>query len=79
MCEERPVSEQPGTRRHGPRERIRAEGGRAEALGALIRSWANRQDDGEQRETIDCLVDGLDRERLSARKLFPEELEGRSW
>ena len=48
------------------------EGGRAEALGALIRSWANRQDDGEQRETIDCLVDGLDRERLSARKLFPE-------
>ena len=54
-------------------------GGRAEALGALIRSWADRQDGGEQRETIDCLVDGLDRERQSARKLFPEELKGRSW
>ena len=60
-------------RRNGP------VGGRAEALGALIRSWAERQDDGEQRETIDCLVDGLDRERHSARKLFPEELKGRSW
>ena len=54
-------------------------GGQAEALGALIRSWAERQDDGEQRETIDCLVDGLDRERHSARKLFPEALRGRSW
>lgn len=53
--------------------------GRAEAVGALIRSWAGMNDDGEQRETIDCLVDGLDRERLSARKLFPEELKGRSW
>ena len=27
-------------------------------------------------ETIDCLADGLDRERQSARKLFPEELKG---
>ena len=32
-----------------------------------------------ERETIDCLVDGLDLDRLSARKLFPEELKGRSW
>ena len=53
--------------------------GRAEALDALIRSWTDNQDDGEQRETVDCLVDGLDRERLSARKLFPEEFKGRSW
>ena len=52
---------------------------RAEAVGALIRSWADKQDGGEQRETIDCLVEGLDSERLSARKLFPEELKGRSW
>lgn len=52
---------------------------RAEAVGALIRSWADVHDGGEQRETIDSLVDGLDRERLSARKLFPEELKGRSW
>ena len=54
-------------------------GGRAEALAALIRSWADQHDGSEQRETIDCLVDGLDRERISARKLFPEELKGRSW
>ena len=52
---------------------------RAEAVGALIRSWADMQDGGEQRETIACLVEGLDSERLSARKLFPEELKGRSW
>ena len=53
--------------------------GRAEAVGALIRSRADMEDCGEQRETIDCLVEGLDRERLSVRKLFPEELKGRSW
>jgi hypothetical protein len=49
------------------------------SVGALIRSWADMQDGGEQRETIACLVEGLDSERLSARKLFPEELKGRSW
>ena len=52
---------------------------RAEAVGALIRSWADIHDGGEQRETVDRLVEGLDSERLSARKLFPEELKGRSW
>lgn len=51
----------------------------AEAVGALIRSWADMQDGGEQRETINHLVEGLDRERLSVRKRFPEEFEGRSW
>ena len=50
-----------------------------EALSVLIRSWVEVQDAGERRQTIDCLVDGLNRERLSARKLFPEELKGRSW
>ncbi len=53
--------------------------GRAEAVGALIRSWIDMNDGGEQRETADCLVEGLDKERLSMRKLFPEELKGRSW
>ena len=52
---------------------------RAESLDALIRSWTETQDSREHRETIGCLVDGLDRDRLSARKLFPEELKGRSW
>ncbi len=50
-----------------------------EAVGALIHSWEDAQDGGEQRETVECLVEGLDRERLSARKLFPEEFKGRSW
>lgn len=53
--------------------------GRAETVDALIRSWTETQDAGEHRETIGCLVDGLNRDRLSARKLFPEELKGRSW
>ncbi len=53
--------------------------GRAEAVHALIRSWADMDDGGEQRNTIDCLVEGLDKERLSVRKHFPEELKGRSW
>ena len=53
--------------------------GHAEAVGALIRSWADKQDAGEHRETVDALVEGLDRERQSVRKLFPEELKGRSW
>ena len=53
--------------------------GHAEAVGALIRSWEDKQDAGEHRETVDALIEGLDRERLSVRKLFPEELKGRSW
>ncbi len=52
---------------------------RAEAVGTLIRSWADKQDGGEHRETVGALVEGLDRERQSVRKLFPEELKGRSW
>ncbi|MYF85001.1 MAG: hypothetical protein F4178_00160 [Rhodospirillaceae bacterium] len=52
---------------------------RAAALDGLIRSWTETQDAGEHRETIGCLVDGLNRDRLSARKLFPEELKGHSW
>ena len=54
-------------------------GGQAEAIGALIDSWAEREDHGEQRETFERLVEGLDQDRLSERKVFPEELKGRSW
>ena len=32
----------------------------------------------EQRETLDHLVHALDEDRLSDRKPFPEELEGKS-
>ena len=52
---------------------------RAERLAALIRSWMDEQSAGEQRETIEHLVRALDESRLSDRKLFPEELKGKSW
>lgn len=52
---------------------------RADAVAALIRSWADMHDRGEQRETVECLVEGMDAERSSVRKLFPEEFKGRSW
>ena len=57
----------------------RMEGGQAATIGALIDSWAGQEDHGEQRETVDLLVEGLDTERLSERKLFPGELKGKSW
>lgn len=51
----------------------------AEGLGALIRSWLGEEDADEQRETLESLVRALDEDRLSDRKLFPEELKGKSW
>ena len=51
----------------------------AEAVGTLIRSWSDTQDAADQRETIDCLVAGLNGERRSTRTIFPTELKGRSW
>ena len=53
--------------------------GRAEGLGALIRSWMDEEGAGEQRETIEYLIRALDEDRLSDRKLFPGELKGKSW
>ena len=52
---------------------------RAEALGGLLRSWKDAESAEEQRETIEYLVRALDEDRLSDRKLFPEELKGESW
>ena len=52
---------------------------RAEGLDALIRSWMDEGDSGEQRETIEYLVRALDEDRLSGRELFPEELKGKTW
>ena len=52
---------------------------RAEGLGGLIRSWMEQENAEEQRETIEYLVRALDEDRLSGRKLFPEDLEGTSW
>lgn len=52
---------------------------RAASLGTLIRSWIDEEDAGEQRETLNLLVRTLDEDRLSARKLFPRELKGKTW
>ena len=40
-----------------------------------------RQDESEeeQRETIEFLLRALDEDRLSDRKLFSEELKGKTW
>ena len=54
-------------------------GGRAESLHALIRSWMTEDDAGEQRETLEHLICGLDEDRPSGHKLFPEELKGTTW
>ena len=51
----------------------------AKSVGTLIRSWSDTQDVADQRETIDCLVAGLNSDRRSTRKVFPTELKGRSW
>ena len=51
---------------------------RAAYLGTLFQSWM-QEDAGEQRETLEHLVRTLDEDRLSNRKLFPEESKGKSW
>jgi predicted DNA-binding protein len=53
-------------------------GRRAQAV-ALLQSWIDGKDADDQRETGDYLVRVLDEDRLSDRKLFPPELEGKTW
>jgi hypothetical protein len=59
--------------RHLPAEDPRAE------LVTLLQSWIDDDDAEEQKETGDYLVRALDQDRMSARKLFPPELEGVTW
>jgi hypothetical protein len=49
------------------------------AVGALLQSWIDEDDAGEQKETGDYLVRALDGDRSSDRKLFPPNLEGVTW
>ena len=51
---------------------------RTEAV-ALLQSWIDDADDAEQQETGNYLVQVLDEDRLSDRKLFPHELKGITW
>ncbi len=51
---------------------------RTEAV-ALLQSWIDDIDHAEQQETGNYLVQVLDEDRLSDRKLFPPELKGITW
>lgn len=45
----------------------------------LLQSWLDSEDEEEQQETGQYLVQVLDDDRLSERKLFPAELKGITW
>lgn len=45
----------------------------------LLQSWIDEDDVQEQKETGEYLVQALDEDRLSDRKLFPSELKGITW
>ena len=51
----------------------------AAGLVQLVQSWVDEGDADEQRETLEYLIHALDEDRLSSRKLFPKELQGKSW
>jgi hypothetical protein len=52
---------------------------RGPELVALLQSWLDEGDPEEQKQTGDYLVQALDEDRPSDRKLYPPELEGVSW
>ena len=45
----------------------------------LLQSWIDEDDTQEQQETGEYLIQALDEDRLSDRKLFPSELRGVTW
>jgi hypothetical protein len=51
---------------------------RTEAVN-LIQSWLDEEDGSEQQETGQYLIEALDNDRLSDRKLFPSEMKGITW
>ena len=53
--------------------------GRGTDLVAVLQSWMDEEDAGEQRATGDYLVQALDEDRLSERPLFPAEQKGATW
>ncbi|MGP1382120.1 MAG: hypothetical protein ACTS2F_01100 [Thainema sp.] len=50
----------------------------AEAID-MLQSWIDDEDVEEQQETGEYLVQVLDEDRLSDRKLFPLEMKGITW
>ncbi|MGV0027635.1 hypothetical protein [Phormidesmis priestleyi] len=45
----------------------------------LLQSWIEDEDVEEQHETGQYLIQALDNDRLSERKLFPLEMKGVTW
>ena len=45
----------------------------------LLQSWIDEDNAEEQKETGEYLLQMLDEDRLSDRKLFPPELQGVTW
>ncbi|MBE9139942.1 hypothetical protein IQ254_22560 [Nodosilinea sp. LEGE 07088] len=45
----------------------------------VLQSWIDDEDSEEQQETGQYLLQVLDQDRLSDRKLFPQELKGITW
>jgi hypothetical protein len=60
------------------RQHLPADDRRAELM-VILRSWTEEGDAEEQRETGEYLIQALDEDRLSDRKLFPPELKGVTW
>jgi hypothetical protein len=60
-------------KQHLPSENKRSE------LVALIQSWIDEGDTAEQISTGEYLIEALDADRPSERKLFPPELQGVTW
>jgi hypothetical protein len=58
-------------------ERLAVQARRAEVV-ATLQSWLE-EDDQEARETGAYLVQALDEDRPSSRKLFPPEMKGVTW
>lgn len=52
--------------------------GQADGLAALFQSWKTEDDAGEQRETLEYLIRAMDEDRPPDRKLFPQELKGKT-
>ncbi len=48
-------------------------------LTALLQLWIEENDVQEQKETGEYLVQTLDEDRLSERRLFPLELKDKTW
>ncbi len=45
----------------------------------MLQSWIQDGDAQEQKETGEYLIEALDKDRLSNRSLFPQELKGVTW